>query len=119
MSTTKKPKKKAAAKAPAKQTVKVAKPAEAVKVAAIPGAKPSRRWKVWENGWENGARVIAADEVTAAALDYCAAAYPAVPEPGSNRCSTVKATEAALGGVVRVFMNDSKPVPYLFAEEVK
>lgn len=116
MSTKKTKTKKAAAKAPAKQTVKVAKTPEAVTVAAKPGATVSRRFKVWANGWENAARVITAAEPTAAALDYCAAVYPVIE---GNRCASVSASESALGGVVRVFIRDSKPVPYLFTEEVK
>lgn len=99
-----------------KTAVKAVKKTEAATVSNAPETGAAKRFKVWENGWEHGARIVAADEPTAAALDYCAAAYP---EPECNRCASVSMSEAALFGRVRVFLRDSKPVPYVFTEEVK
>lgn len=105
---TKKPKKTKAAAPVAK-----VKP-EAAPVAASP--KGSRRFKVWNPDHENAARIVSAEEPAAAALEFMREAYPDLI---GNRSASVAASEWALGGRVRVFLRDSKPVPYLYAEELK
>lgn len=83
---------------------------------AVASRNAPRVYRVWEPSHEIGAREIRADEPTAAALEFCATVYPA--EPG-NRCASVAASESDILGRVRVFLSNNKPVPYLFAEEVK
>lgn len=85
-------------------------------VTAPVNAKESRLFRVWEPLHEIGAREIRAAEPTAAALDFCATVYP---EKDGNRCASVNMSESDILGRVRVFMTNNKPVPYLFAEEVK
>lgn len=93
-------------KAAAKAT---AKPAARAATEPTPARK---RWKVWEPGWETGARTVEGSEPTEAALNYCAEAYP---NPPGNRCASVTGVYAG-ERVRRVFMTNGKPVHYLFVE---